>query len=423
MTLRFINSSQAGYIAVVATWLVGLCSSALAQPSVCELNGESINTNNGSAMAGKSGTLRCKRDGVVVREQEVKNGKEIGREMMRDYDGGKVIRSINEMGNSIGVSKKYNKAGILIREEFYSPEGHPGWTQLQGVAKSFDDVGKLSRLSYYDKGQEVFAAEYLPNGKLSGLTCGKRSYFATDKPLCGFSGKPSKVELFGSDGKVTATRTFVMGELSQSQDLDNAGKPQQVVNISGNRKKKTELFPNGKLKHEAEYQDGYADGDEAEYHSSGKMTRRTRWKHGVMDSEETFYLNGERKSRAERKNQKPVRIYRQTFWDNGQVSEQGLFQELTEDSQWMSLRFSRWSYEQPVGTHKRFFENGKLRTQETYNEDGKPAGKHSEYDDQGQLREEAFYDAGTLKWKKRWNEAGKKTLDEEYFEDGSRRKK
>ena len=75
MALHLQAPLQLRYWVLVAAGLALQASSALAQPE-CELNGESINTNNGAAMEGKSGTLRCRRDGVVVREQEVKNGKE-----------------------------------------------------------------------------------------------------------------------------------------------------------------------------------------------------------------------------------------------------------------------------------------------------------------------------------------------------------
>ena len=43
---------------------------------VCELNGASVNPNNGSTTAGKSGLMRCREGdaGPVVREQELRNG-------------------------------------------------------------------------------------------------------------------------------------------------------------------------------------------------------------------------------------------------------------------------------------------------------------------------------------------------------------
>ena len=46
----------------------------------CELNGTSINVNNGAETAGKSGLLRCRqRDGgELQRVQELRDGKTIG---------------------------------------------------------------------------------------------------------------------------------------------------------------------------------------------------------------------------------------------------------------------------------------------------------------------------------------------------------
>jgi hypothetical protein len=44
----------------------------------CDLNGEEVNTDNGSTTAGKSGILKCYRDGKIWREQELRNGEYLG---------------------------------------------------------------------------------------------------------------------------------------------------------------------------------------------------------------------------------------------------------------------------------------------------------------------------------------------------------
>jgi hypothetical protein len=58
--------------------VLALLAAAPAFAARCDLNGVEVNTDNGSTTAGKSGILKCYRDGKPWREQELRNGEYIG---------------------------------------------------------------------------------------------------------------------------------------------------------------------------------------------------------------------------------------------------------------------------------------------------------------------------------------------------------
>ena len=408
------------------SFLVCVALSAAIAPAygqmTCELGGKEVNTANGADTAGKTGMLRCKEGGKIVREEEYKNGSHVGYEMMIDFEGKKTVRNVTEKHNSIGVLKVYNPKGVLVREENYGPGKQPGWSDQQGVTRHFTDEGKLEYIAWFEHGDRMFEAEYLKNGKVARLSCGKRSYFDGDRELCGFAGKPSKVQLFASSGEVYETRQYRNGKLQENAELDERGRVLKKEEYSGDAKKKTEFFPNGKIKIEAGYHDQVLQGDEKEYHSSGKLVRLTRWDGGKMVTEDTYYLNGQPKTKASRKKLKDKWcVARQEFWDDGKVRDEGIYEEKTEDYSWQGLYAHRWAYESPIGEHRLYFENGRPALIERYGEKGELAGTRQAFSEAtGKLALEEKYENGTRKSRKEWGPDGKLTLDEEYLEDGSR---
>lgn len=110
MTNRF----RAG-CAVILILLVKL---ALAAPQDCEINGKSVQPNNGSTTAGLTGIMRYQDSETkqLVHEQEVQNGAFFGLE--RFYDKGKLQRDFrtNAKGNKEGSAKTY-AGGVLVADE------------------------------------------------------------------------------------------------------------------------------------------------------------------------------------------------------------------------------------------------------------------------------------------------------------------
>ena len=182
----------------------------------CDINGEWVNPNNGSTTAGKTGIMRCRErngheSGLVVREQELQNGRFMG--IVRYYKDGVLEReySVNENGNREGLSRDYAATpgkNPLLREETL----RNGTTV--GLTRTWYESGQLRRVSFYgDKGQNEAVAEFTPGGKLSELRCAARAQLAPhadDAAWCGFGGNgggaPGKVTLYSSVGTSTASR-------------------------------------------------------------------------------------------------------------------------------------------------------------------------------------------------------------------------
>jgi hypothetical protein len=91
----------------LAAALAALCQLPLALAvQVCELDGQHVNPSNGATTAGKTGLMRCREGegGLVVREQELQQGKFIGRvRCCKDDERGQVKREreLDEHGNVV----------------------------------------------------------------------------------------------------------------------------------------------------------------------------------------------------------------------------------------------------------------------------------------------------------------------------------
>ncbi len=81
-----------------------------------------------------------------------------------------------------------------------------------------------------------------------------------------------------------------------------------------------------------------------------------------------------------------------------------------------------WRDVTPQGKHQTYYGDGTLRVEVTYR-DGQRDGHARWYREDGKLREERTYRNGVLLSKKEYDEAGSLVRDEEYFEDGSRKRK
>jgi antitoxin component YwqK of YwqJK toxin-antitoxin module len=119
---------------------------------------------------------------------------------------------------------------------------------------------------------------------------------------------------------------------------------------------------------------------ERELAKSGQVVRESRWQDGRMTEETHWYLNGQpkTKTRWERDGQQ-VLVKAEEFWDNGKLK----------------ARTVRDERRGPVGIQQAYNESGALAAESTY--------------DRGILTRRKTYKDGTL------------ALDEEYFEDGSRK--
>jgi antitoxin component YwqK of YwqJK toxin-antitoxin module len=361
----------------------------------CELNGTSINVNNGAETAGKSGLLRCRqRDGgELQREQELRDGKTIG--ATRYYSQGKLEQdfSVNDKGNKEGRYRRYDPGtGQLIQEETY----RNGSTI--GLSRSFTADGRPRRLTFYSEtGQEMAYVEYTRNGKLRDLHCASTPVFGKafdDVSACGFDGRKEAAvtQLYGDDDFVRQRVAYLQGKRTMREVLwDSNLKVRSRESVGSDGRETEQSFSqDGTKRREVQWvrlERGRAKVLEQEYHESDTLVREQSWAtDGKPVSERQLYLNGQPRSEAFYEDKDDQQLRKVTeYHDNGKPAFKGSY-----------LASDRYR-QSPVGTHQRF-------------------------DAEGRLRSETGYDArGRLNREKEWDESGKLTRDDAVFEDGSRK--
>jgi len=361
----------------------------------CEVNGESVNPNNGNTTAGKTGIMRCKdRDsGQLVREQELQGGKFMG--LMRYYQNGKLQRefSENERGNRHGRARDFAPDGQVLRDSVYD-----NGTEA-GLARSFHPNGQLRRIVFYGPraggSLEQAYAEFNDRGQLQALRCGDKPLLAApadDARWCGFSGGASKVELFSSKGVLSGSSSYLAGKRIRHETLGENGKPDYLDEVSGSTRIERHFNNAGVKRREIQWK---LDSEiprnslkerEQEFADSGTLTRDRQWSAGKLVIDQSYYLNGQLRSKNEFGGEGDNAWLQATdYFDNGKVSRTGRY---SAGNRYRQL---------PLGTHQRFNEAGRLVAE-------------SVYDDRGSITRE-----------KTWDNDGKLLSDEAVFEDGSRK--
>jgi len=371
--------------------------------STCELNGEHVNTSNGSTTAGKTGLIRCKdKDtGELQREEELKDGKFMG--LVRHYQKGVLFREhrVNERGNRDGLAREFaGKPGgsnPLLREETY----RNGTTV--GRARSWHADGTVLRrvAMHDDEGRELASAEFTTQGKLRELRCAPQPLLAPDADdarWCGHGAQPGAVEFFNDAGVLTGRATHERGERRRSESLWGNGKPRVVVETTADGGSEKRHAEDGGLRAEKQWTGAGRERRttlEREHFESGRVSLEKRYRPNAQDAsrnelatEQSWYQNGQPKAKQELLPGPPngPRERIDSGWhDNGQLAYEG-----------------RWRIE------------GRYR--ET------ALGVHKRYDDGGRLRGEQHHDErGRLTRERAFSETGAVLRDDEVFEDGSRK--
>ena len=375
---------------------------------ICELNGQAINPNNGAETAGKTGMMRCKDSdtGIVVREHELQNGKDIG--LSRYFNkAGQIERefSVNERGNREGLSREWASAEpggkrVLVREE----------TQRNGksvgVVRTWYPNGERRRLTFYgDDEREQASVEFTTGDKLYDLRCTTRPVFGKDfddKTACGHAGAVSTVMLYNGKGEATGRLAFERGERRRSESLWDNGRVHELREISTGGVVERVFAEDGtKLREQQWTTLPAADGArprnvkvlDQEFHTSGKLVHETRWRASDRGAdllnESRWYLNGQPKERTDYTDAGTTRTRREMqYHDNGKLASEG-------------------SWVMDNARNDRF---------------GRESGTHKSYDEQGRVRSERVYDdKGRISREREFDERGTLTRDDEVFEDGSRK--
>jgi antitoxin component YwqK of YwqJK toxin-antitoxin module len=367
----------------------------------CELNGEHVNPANGNTTAGKSGLMRCRDGGPVVREQELKNGVFTG--VVRYFRDGQLEREhrINERGNREGIAREYAISGgtsVLVREETYR-DGRG-----VGPVRSWYPSGQLRRVGFRDdEGRELAFAEFTEQGKLYELRCASRPVLgndADDAHWCGHVGGPSNVALYNGKGVEKARVSYDRGEPRKSELLGDSGTVRELHEATATGGIDRSFYPEGTKRREVQWVQAGDRGRrvtmlEQDFHESGKLVHERRFRvgerGGELASERTWYLNGQQKETTEiavAADGKQLR-HETEYHDNGKKAFEGEWR--------VTAASDRRSSAQPTGVHRSWDGDGHLRG-ERY------------YDDRGRIARERELDA-----------SGAVVRDDEVFEDGSRK--
>lgn len=373
-----------------------LGSSAAYAVQDCEFNGQSINTNNGAATAGKTGMVLCKdRDsGRPEREYELRDGKSIG--LSRYFRDGKLQKefTITANGPHEGLEREWAANGQLINE-FTNVNGN-----ARGLRRQWFDDGKLRKVDWIaDSQSDGAAVEYHAGGLLASLRCGPKPLLAPtvdDAKLCGF-GAVSTTNLYSYKGELRKTVVMLAGVEQKATSFYGPNQPELVEELKGTQKSETFYAQDGSKSREKLWDVSSRPAlllREAEFHASGTLVRERIYavvetngrKRSRLTNESRFYLNGQPQSKEVYTLDGTTELRdTQRFTDQGKLRQQGRYA--------LDGRYN----ERAVGVHQTWFANGKLAEEDTYDSKGNVARQ------------------------KVWDESGAVVSDEELFEDGSRK--
>ena len=380
----------------------GFVAPALAV-QVCELNGQSVNPNNGSTTEGKTGLMRCREGeaGPLVREQELQQGKFMG--VVRYFKDGALEREfrVNERGNRDGLSREWARAeaggkSVLVREETLRD------SRSVGIARSWYPNGQQRRVAFHgDDDREQASVEFTTQGQPSELRCAAKPVLGSDfddKAACGFAGAASSVTLFSGKGVAKARVAFERGERRKLETLWESGAIRELNEVTANGGTERSFAVDGTKRREVQWTTLAGERPrrvttlDQEFHETGKLVRERRWRPSERGAEliveATWYLNGQPKTRSEFTLADGRTVRRETgFHDNGRKSFESTWRSETGSSR----------AELPFGTQQNFDVEGRLR------------GERS-YDERGRIKRERELD-----------ERGSVVRDDEVFEDGSRK--
>lgn len=348
----------------------------------CELNGESVNPNNGHTTAGKSGVMRCTdEDGPVRRrEQTLLEGRFVGPVVMVLADGERREYSVNERGNRHGLARTFDGRGTLRMEENLDNGSNVG------VQKRFGESGDLQELNFADGRRTLLTIAYLADGTLRELRCAPASLVPQDREVCGHAGRASEVTLYREPGKPSGTVSYLNGQMQRQSVLDREGRLVRNEELKDGRRIKRVFYASGRPRSETDFIErdpggpGGREGTAREWAESGQLTQETAWAQGYEQRIQQWYLNGKLKMRQQiRREGREHERTTESFWDNGKPA---------------AINAER---------------NGRLwGWQKYFNEEGVL------------LREDEHGERGLLQRRKRYNEQGVLEREERFLEDGSR---
>lgn len=326
----------------------------------------------------------------------------------------------SETGEIITLKKYEN--GILINQDFINRKNKDG--EKQGVWKEFyEDRTVKTEGRYEDSKKQGYWKEYAPNGELiQTLKYHKGELISDAEELSNldikqefYTNSDGKVRFRGSyrkglaegthiwyniEGNIDSTKQFKQGKLVGEGIMDAKALKQGYW--------KEYYFPEGKLKAEGMYKDGYRNGSWSFYYLEGSIEETGNYgeKEKLEGIWKWFYKSGQLLREEQYKNGKESGRSIE-YCDTGKVIVLGQYINGKEEGEWfyeIGDHQEKGNYEngmkQGIWKHT-YLTTGKLRFEGEYYED-LPQGKHTWYYENGQKMLEGEYISGEKEglWKR-----------------------
>ena len=353
----------------------------------------------------QDGQVRCWKDGEVVIDLRIDQGRKTGFVTQRTMRG------------SRRVAYRDNKQ--------------------HGEERTFEN-GKLTSLSFFENGDRVWRKELRPDGRVASYTRrfpGGSAEITTkedgrvtrlqcvpaakDDPEvrkpCGFDG-PATTSIYDGTGKVSRVLTFKDGALQKERAGTSDYAARSEVSFKDGKKQGEErhLRADGKLASTISWDKGVKEGKEISYADDGKkVVKEILWKGGEMVQLHEWYLNGNLKLEESYRGPKDKRV--KEYWDSGKTELEGdLVLCETHD---YGFVFRDWCEE---GVQKSYFENGTPESEASFHL-GKQQGPSKTWWENGKPASVEDWTDGRPTKAKRWDKDGKLLSDDEFEADGSRK--
>lgn len=336
-------SPQRASVACALVCLLGMTAPASAAQR-CDIDGKPVHPQDPASTAGMSGVMRC-----------------------RDAASGKLLReSVYDSGQELGLARSFHPDGSLRRASFRA-----------------------------EPGGDRAVAEFSARGQLSLLRCADRPLLAPavdDARLCGFGQGASNVELFDDKGLLRSRLVYLKGKRLRAESLYDNGKVATQEEQIGNQRIERQFSSTGVKRRESVSllldRGRVVRQRVLEFSEKGGLVREQRWDSaGEPLRDDSYYPgNGQAKSKTSFSGTGEARIADVVeFHDNGQRAAQGRFLA--------PLRAPLL----PVGTHRRFNEQGVLVAETNYDAKGQLT-RERRWDDAGELlRDESIPPESTQK--------------------------
>ena len=400
---------------VVRGWILFFClvAAGAARAEQCTFigrTGAKVSPRSGrcnlDTQSVKDGHEICTQDDRTVSDTVWRKGERQGPGWYLDYNDQKLeVRWKGELVD--GPAKVFDKTGALLCT-LTVVNG-----KTEGVVRELWPSGRLKQATLFKAGEEVGPkVQLLDDGKVVGLTCDEKSFTPEDRRLCGHDGSVVTVQFFHPDGKQRAyLARYRAGKLLEEETVDDKGQPMTRKHLD-DRIEVTRSFTSGKpFRTYAITLKGDVDGDFKEWNPDGRLIEESHYLKGKLTGRNRYYLNGKPKQQLVVDLQSGA-ITARDFYDTGTLKQAGTYQPCRSD------RCFDWPT--PDGTVREYAEDGRLVRESQYAAGELNGVRRVLYRSEKPVSEETFA-KGTLRKLRCWGADGKLQLEEEYFEDGSRK--